>query len=194
MRLKEYKNIKKEIDTELSARKYERDEENRIIISMTVTDDSNFLSPFSQNSIPVISTDVADFIENNTRALPPSEPLNLQIHSSCINGEKKSTYKKAIKEYYSEKYLANEKEIKKNYIIALALLLAGIFVMTVSIFLNEHNVDIWSYVVDIAAWVLLWESIDISLLANRTLSLQRKKCISYLSMEINYIDSNEHLE
>ena len=186
MNFKEYRNLKKSVDKELAKRKHERDEDGRVIINMTVNDDSNFLSPFSENRISVISTEVADFIENNTHSLPTNEKLTLKIHSNCIDENEKKIYNDAIKEYYTEKYLANEKEVKRNFLIAFMLLLAGIFVLTISFFLTDLNVEIWSYVVDIVAWVLLWEAVDISLLVNRTLSIQRKRYLSYLSMKIEY--------
>ncbi len=186
MKFKEYRNLKKSVDKELSTRKSERDSEGRVIINMTVKDDSDFLSHFSENSISVISTDVADFIESNTHSLPPNEKLTLRVHSNCIDDNEQIVYKEAIKEYYAERYLANEKEIRRNYFIALMLLLAGVFVLAVSVFLNEHNIELWSYIVDIAAWVLLWEAADISLLVNRTLSIQRKRYLAYLSMKIQY--------
>ena len=186
MKFREYRELKKSIDKELAKRKHERDEDGRVIINMTVNDDSNFLSPFSENRISVISTDVADFIENNTHSLPPNEKLTLRIHSNCIDENEKKIYNDAIKEYYTEKYLANEKEAKRNFFIAFMLLLAGIFVLAISFFLTDLNVEIWSYVVDIVAWVLLWEAADISLLVNRTLSIQRKRYLAYLSMNIAY--------
>lgn len=186
MRFIEYRKLKKAVDKELSTRKYERDSEGRIIINMTVNDDSDFLSPFSENSVSVISTDVADFIENNTHSLPSNEKLTLRVHSNCIDESEQKTYRKAIKEYYAEKYLANEKEMKRNYLIAFMLFLAGIFVLTLSFILDEHNIALWSYIVDIAAWVLLWEAVDISLLVNRTLTIQRKRYLAYLSMKIEY--------
>ena len=188
MKFKEYRNLKKSVDKELSMRKHERDENGCVVINMTVNDDSGFLSPFSENNMSVISTDVADFIENNTHSLPPNEKLCLKIHSDCIDDNEKEVYKNAIKEYYAEKYLANEKELKRNYVIAFLLLLAGIFVMTVSIFLNEHNIEIWSYVVDIASWVLLWEAVDIFLLESKSLTFLRKRYLSYLSMNITYLN------
>lgn len=188
MRFKEYRKLKKSVDQELSTRKYERDDDGRVIINMTVKDDSDFLSPFSENSVSVISTDVADFIENNTHSLPPNEKLTLRVHSNCIDEKEQKIYREAIKEYYAEKYLANEKEMKRNYLIALMLLIAGVFVLAVSVFLGEHNIELWSYIVDIAAWVLLWESVDISLLVNRTLSIQRKRYLAYLSMKIEYME------
>lgn len=54
---------------DVNLRKDQRDSENRVIINMTVKDDSDFLSVFSFSDIPVISSEVAEFIENNTKKL-----------------------------------------------------------------------------------------------------------------------------
>ena len=175
MKFREYIKLKKEVDKELSVRHIERDEDGRAIINMTVNDDSDFLSPFSENNVAVISSSVADFIEDNTRALRPSEKLTLKIHSDCIDENEKKAYKNGIKEYYAERYLANEKEIKRNYFIALILLVFGVLVLGVSVFLNNHDIQLWSYIV------------DISLLVNRTLSIQRKRYLAFLSMNIEYV-------
>ena len=46
------------------------DAEGRVIIPMTVRDDSDFLSPFSEGATPLISTDVAEYLEEKTEELP----------------------------------------------------------------------------------------------------------------------------
>ena len=180
-----FRKIKKRVDKELSVRRYERDVENRMIINMTVKDDSDFLSVFSENETPVISTNVADFIENSTHALPPKEEFTLRIYSNCIDDEEKTDYQKAIKEYYAEKYIANEKELKRNIFLVFVLMLVGIFVLAFA-FQVDHA--IWAEVIDIAAWVFLWEAVDISAFLNRSLRLKRKRYIAYMSMKFNNID------
>ena len=61
-------------------REYKRDDENRVIINMTVKDDSDFLSPFSQSDTPVISPAVAESIENSCELISSKELLSLNIH------------------------------------------------------------------------------------------------------------------
>ena len=77
-----------------------RDEQNRVVINMTVKDDGNFLSVYSQSDMPVISSEVADFLETSVFAVPPTEELTLKIKSDCIDESEKIVYEKAIKEYY----------------------------------------------------------------------------------------------
>lgn len=169
---------------------HQRDDENRIIINMTVKDDSDFLSVFSQSDTPVISTEVAEFIENSTDSILPKEQLTLRIHSSCIDDKEKELYQKGIKQYYSEKRIANARELKRNNIIVLLLTVAGILVLAFAfLFEDKTGSLVWSEVIDIVAWVFLWEAVDISAFGNRGLRLKNARYLSYLSMKIEYIDT-----
>lgn len=61
------------------ARQRKRDGESNVIIDMTVNNDDAFLSSFSGTDVPIISSDVADFIESSTRSLSPRERYTLCI-------------------------------------------------------------------------------------------------------------------
>lgn len=183
-----FREIRKESNRQMKARKYKRDGDGRIVVQMNVNDDSNFLSEFSENATPVISTEVAEFIENKTNAVPPNEEFTLQIFSNCIDEEEKVLYRAAFKEYYMERYIANEREIKRNRFAVLLLGIAGIFVLLAE-FICDSRIGnpIWTSVIDIVAWVLLWEAVDIGVLEARVLSIKRKRYLAYLSMKIEYI-------
>ncbi len=62
--MKQNKEIKREVKKQSSERKYKRDADGRVIINMTVKDDTDFLSVFSTGDTPVISSEVAEFLEN----------------------------------------------------------------------------------------------------------------------------------
>lgn len=172
-------------------RSCQRDDENRVIVNMTVKDDSSFLSVFSESNTPVISTEVADFIEHNTVAIFPKEPLTLRIHSDCIDERERELYKKAIAEYYTEKYFANKRELRRNNIIALILTVFGVLTLVPAVLLEyQRGSLIWAEVIDIVAWVLLWEAVDISVFGNRALRMKQKYYLSYISMKVEYVDLN----
>ena len=181
------KGIKRKVDRQLADRQYIRDQENRLVINMTVKDDSNFLSVFSVSDTLVISMEVADFIENSTQLIPAGELLTLRIHSSCVDEQEQTIYEKAIKEYYAEKYLANERELKKNNKLSFLLAFAGIIVLALAI-LMEYGVNsiIWSEVIDIIVWVFLWEAVDIRAFINRSLKTKRRRYLAYMSMKVEY--------
>lgn len=70
---KSLKATKKLIDLKLSERRCDKSGDKNVIIKMAVKDDTNFLSVFSESETPVISGEVADFIENKTMSVPPKE-------------------------------------------------------------------------------------------------------------------------
>ena len=183
------KKINKLIKKQISERKFERDEDGRAIIDMTVRDDSDFLSVYSERSTPVISTEVAEFIENSTHALLPTQPLTLRIHSDCIDDTEKENYRTGISEYYAEKYVAGKRETKFNFFAVLLLALSGVATLILAFGVEHH---IWSEVVDIAAWVLLWEAVDIGVFRNRENRMKRKRYLSYMSMKIEYLPLNKN--
>ena len=176
--------ISKTIKMQLPETKVEHDAEGRAIIDMTVKDDSNFLSAYSTNDTAIINTEVAEFIENNTHSIPPNQRLTLRIHSDCIDENEKLDYQAGIKKYYAEKHLASKNEYRFNLFAVLLLTLAGIATLILAFNVEHH---IWSEVIDIAAWVFLWEAVDIGVFKNRQTNINRRRYLSYISMNIEFM-------
>ena len=177
----------------ISAEKYRRDGEGRAVIDMNINDDGDFLSVYSKSDIPVISCDVAEFIENEARPAKPGERFTLRIHSSCIDAAEKVIYDKAIRKYYEEKDAANERELRRNNVIALLLLAAGILVLAFAVFFNaKMETLVWSEVIDIVAWVLIWEAVDVMLFRNNELRVNKHRYRALSSMKIEYYDTGKN--
>lgn len=172
---------------DITKKEYRLDDENRIIVAMNVKDDSNFLSAFSTNDKPVISNEVAEFLETVTYTVPPNEQLSLHIKSDCIDETEKQIYREAIKEHYADKYHESEKELKIFNRVALGLAIVGVLILAAAIFL-EYKVEsvLWAEVIDILAWVFLWEAADIKFLRTRELAIQRTRYLALSTMKIEY--------
>lgn len=179
-------NAKRYADMREMQKRMRVDTNGRIIVDMTVNDDGDFLSRFSESENPVINSDVADFIENTTKSIPPSAMISLRIHSDCIDDKEKMVYDKAIREYYTEKYISADKERKRNLLISAIMLFFGVLILSTAIMLEYANNIIWSEVIDIVAWVLIWEATDVIFFKNRALKLQRLRALTYISMNIEY--------
>ena len=187
MNKKELKQIRKSVDRSLSERKLQRDEEKRAVINMTVKNDDGFLSQYSEDRTPMISEDVSTFIENSVSGLVPSESLTLRIHSDCIDDEEKAEYKNAIKEYYTKRDVSDKRELRRNTLIALLLAAAGIIALFAAIIVEiQTDSPIWTEVVDIIAWVLIWEAVDIMVFRNRELRVNCLRYLAFISMKVEY--------
>lgn len=181
------KKSKKDLCPNLPEKQYRHDDEGRIIIDMNVKDDTDFLSVFSATETPVISSEVAEFLENSTHSIRPDEQFTLRIKSNCIDETEQQIYKDAIKAYYAERYRANERELKIHNRIALCLAILGVLVLAFAIFWEYFMQSVlWAEVIDIVAWVFLWEAVDIKFFKTRELALQRKRYGALFSMKIEY--------
>jgi len=162
---------------------------NSHIIRMNVSDDTNFLSVFSEDDTPVISDEVASFLETSTESVKSRDSLTLRIKSGCIDDVEKETYRRAIRAYYTQKYIASQRELAKNRTIAIFLAVAGILVLALALLVEYlHGSLIWAEVIDIVAWVFLWEATDLYFLASRKLKHDRRKYIAYVNMAVEFED------
>lgn len=166
------------------------DEEGRMLIEMNILNDSNFLSDYSVKDTPIINSEVAEFIQHATQSTKPTEKYTLRVQSSCIDERERTVYRQAIKEYYTEKYLATNEEIKRKRVIAFFLAIIGVVILLLAIFLEYRNSVVWMRIVDITAWVFLWEAVDIWGLQCRELRLEKARCLAYIDMKIEFIEEH----
>lgn len=165
------------------------DSDGRAIIDMSITDDSEFLSPYSKHASPVISSDVAEFIEDSTSYFKPKQQFTLRIHSNCIDDGEKVVYENAIREYYAQHYIASKSELRFNSIIFILLTLVGAFALLLAFWVDAH---IWSEMIDIAAWVFLWEAVDIFFFKRRKSNIERNRYLSYMLIKVEFLPLNQH--
>ena len=186
------RDVKKQADARVKGRHLEHDAEGRVVIDMTVENDDGFLSSFSENDTPVIASDVAAFIEDSAEPIKSREPLVLRIHSECIDEREQVVYRDAIREYYSQRYVAVARELRRNRWIVLALALAGVLVLVGGLYYEHHVGNVIGVeVIDIVAWVLLWEAADIGLFGNREAKQKKLRYLSFLGMRVEYVGARK---
>ena len=174
---------KRDIDIENKNKQYEYDKNGNIIVNLSIRDGIDFLSPYSLNGLPTISQPIGDFIELSTKTLPPKQKLTLRFHGMNTNSKEKETYKKAIKDYYQDKYLHISQKIKKNNLFALLLLLIGTLVIALALAINFK---VGAEIVDILAWVLLWECMDVVLFRNMENRHDKNRYLKFTTMNIEF--------
>ena len=156
-------------------------------INMTVTNDDDFLSPYSPTASPIVSSDVAEFLENGANKFLPKQKMQLDVHSDCIDDNEKVIYDKAIRNYFSLKLDGMKQALSRNLIVSIVFTIIGIIGLAAMLLL-DHFFDnaIWVEVVDIFAWVFVWEAVDQFFIERRKLQLDCKKYQAFVEMQINY--------
>lgn len=180
--------IKEVLEKTKKEQQFKYDEDNRLIINMEIQNDDNILDEFSRTDYPIISTQVAEYIEKVTTALKPIEKFTLRIHGDCIDDNEKMIYSKAIKNYYMDKYLVDNRKLKKDKKVSLILGINGVFILVLVIILEylEKSV-LWMRVFDIVAWVFIWEAVDIIAFKCKELKINQLKYLNLIDMKIEFI-------
>lgn len=179
-------------DQKAAKREYKRDEQGRRIIPMTVQDDADFLSVYAEGDTPLIAADIADYLEEKAGNLSPLEALVLRIRSSCIDPDEQNQYREGVKEYYLTRYISCRKELRRNNFLAAFLAITGMLTLIVMSLIDTWTGSaFWTEVVDIIAWVFIWESVDVFAFRNHELREERLRCLSFMDMEIEFLPLSE---
>ncbi|MEG2002609.1 MAG: hypothetical protein RR107_05910 [Clostridia bacterium] len=166
----------------------ECDENGMLTINLTVQDDENFLSPFSYGAEPTLSSDVAEFLDKSLKPSQYKDDIHLKIHSDVIDENEKLRYEKAIRNHYSESYVAERQKMRRDFIISMYMLLVGVVFLAAIVILNAYQISgIAAEIVDIIAWVFLWEAADIFFLQRKVSAWHQHRNISFFKAEITFI-------
>lgn len=188
------KELKRQMDARAAADEVERDAEGRAIVEMTVLHDDDFLSDFSAGK-PVVSGEVAGFLEESAMAFRPKEPICVKIYSDCIDSEEEKVYSNALKEYYVRHYKENRRNMRRNALFSAIMLLIGVVALAVVLTLSLlKRVEILAEVLDIFAWVFLWEAVDLFFLEGSVLRMRQVRCLRFIEAKIEFLPRTKPTE
>lgn len=157
-------------------------------INMTVLTDDDFLSPYSETSTPVISSEVADFLENSAKGFHLNDKLALNVYSNCVDDSEQTLYPKAIKNYFTTQLKSLEMELKRNALTVVLFTLIGIAGLVFMILYSHFwDNEVWAECIDIFAWVFLWEAVDQFFIQRKILHRKKKRIIAFCEMTVTFL-------
>ncbi len=177
--------LKKSLDARRRAN-FDRDKEGRAVIEMRVLRDEDFLSDLSVGR-PIISQEVADFLEESALAIPARETLALHIYSHCIDDKEQKVYSSAIREYFLRRYDRGRGSLRRNLVTAVIMAIVGLLVLTLMVvFSLLEFVPVLGETIDIAAWVFLWEAVDLFFLQRPLLKAEERRYLAFAHARIRF--------
>ncbi len=162
-------------------------------ITLAVTDDSNFLSPYCPPGEPVISSEVAEYLDNAAKAYHPNQKLKLTISGDCIDESEEKVYKTAIRNYYMLKEAETLRDAARKSMVAFWFTLIGIVSLAAMIVLSNAGLkSIWVECIDIFAWVFIWEAVDQFFIERSGLLLKCRRSHNFVLMKTSFCRLSEH--
>lgn len=186
---KKFKEISDKIDNFSAQGSYE---DGKKVINLSVSDDSDFLSPYSAEGKPQISGEVAEFLNHSVKQLKVKDEVRFVVHSSVIDDDEKVVYKKAIENYYLTEAVETKAQLKRNALLSIIMLFIGAIIFSIAIVLEYREFQLlWLDILDVAAWVFVWESVDLFVLQRAALKAELLKYYKMISAEIIFKDVSE---
>ena len=166
----------------------EVDEQNRPVVNISVSDDSHFVSEYCAEGKPQLTQETASFLEHSIKHIKSEKQLVFKIKSSVIDEEEKVKYKRAIKNYYAQEVAEVSHQIRTNSKMSLIMVFVGIIVFVLNFMLSTMNTfSIMLSVLDVVAWVFVWEAVDIFFFRRHEIKSRLKKCIKLLTAEVEFV-------
>ncbi len=188
--IKELKEIKNQLA--LKNNDVEHDDEGRAIINLRVKNDDNFLSPYSTGVKGTLSGELSDFIEHSLMEVHHNERIHFKIQSDTIDESEQKEYTDAIHSHYASCY--KETVLSKHRLMKISLIMAFIAILTLSamIFLEVSGMAnaVLVEVIDIIAWVFMWEAVDIFFLRCAVLRQKERRYLCLSESVIEFLPLN----
>lgn len=159
MTKKSFKSVSEKIE---NLAKYSKEEEQRAIVC-AIGQREDFFDRFSDEGRKELNEELAEHIKNHAEAKKEALPLVIRF---ILRGEAKNLERRVIEEtvfnYYARQSAKLLKRYKRNFAVTFLLGAIGVILLFFLILLKTvlNGMPVLSEVIDIAAWVFLWESVD----------------------------------
>ena len=183
---KELLKLKKRLDS--TQQEHSVDSDGRVTVCIKVTEDDGFLSPYSTDQSIDIAPDVAEFIESSVENVDKDKRIRLVIYGNTITDEEKTAYTNAIHSHYESRYRREREQTIKHNRLALIMALVAVVALTVMILLDSFGVinAVTSEIIDIFAWVFMWEAVYIFFLQRPAHKAKQLRCLQLADAAVEY--------
>lgn len=158
-------------------------------INIKAENKAAIFSDYNYDSNEVLNPNLEAFLVEKVKSIPPKSNLRVKIFTDdCVDeNEVKVAYKNKLKGDFEEL----EQELRRNMLFALTMLILGVLFMGFLIlemhFLNNY---ILSTILEIAAWVFIWEAVDSFFLERSAIKRKRYQMarLYYAELEVVTLD------
>ena len=159
-------------------------------VNIKVENKEQIISNYSYDENDKLNPDLSDYIISKTKNIHLSQDLILNFYTN------EQVYKKEIQStitnHFEEENYNVKKELKKSNITVVVLLLLGVVTLAMLVgFYNWFSNFYLEMVLEIAAWVFIWEAIDIFAFKRSKLRVKKMQMQKILSAEVNVIENKK---
>lgn len=162
------------------------DSEGRALITVKATSEQKIFSEFDYDSGEKLNSDLVQYIWDKAEFVPINRDIKIKIYTGKTTKEK--PVDNAIRGSFKKDYIALKAECRRNLWFSFAMLFIGLlflgFLFLSYAFFKNDYVDA---VIDIAAWVFLWEAVDSFFLRRSELNHKKRILLKLVTAKIEVV-------
>ena len=137
---------------------YDAPQSDPSVIDVKITSKEQVYSKYSY-SVDKLNSEFSEYVFEKAKGVPIKHDITIKIHST--ENIDAIEIEQTLKKHYRTAYKEAKKEIKRISLISLVMTLLGILALTALILFNHFTNNLYIIsIVEIAAWVFVWEAID----------------------------------
>lgn len=111
----------------------------------------------------------------------------LFFFGDSIDEEEKPIYIKAVHNYYHSEFIEVAREIRKNGFLTLIMAITAAMIFALALLLQNNGAEtVILNMLDVTAWVFMWEAVDIFAFRTSLLKIRRMRYLRIIKSEISF--------
>lgn len=161
-----------------------------LIIDIKLKNKEQLISDYSYDNFETLNQNLEDYLITKTKNIYPFQEVQFNIYNSTSLSKNEISH--IFQSHFNNELTESKQELKRCNKISFVLLILGVLALaSLLIFTKLFNNFYLKTILEIAAWVFIWESVDVFFLQrNKT----KKRCMQInkiLSANINIIKNKK---
>jgi len=178
------KNLKQQLNDLEDDDIFECDKDGRAIIEVGAENYDDIFSPYCYKGGDTLSSELVEYLKKQSGTIPLDYDLNIRFNVKNADEQKRKEIQMAVKENYEIDVLGIEQKIRGLNIMAFSLISIGILFMVAYLILINFVPISATYLIDILAWVFIWEGVRAFIMDKNELKIAELKSLRLASAKV----------
>ena len=160
------------------------DEDGRALINVGAENYDDIFSPYCFKGGDTLSLELVEYLWDKQGAVPLDYDLTINFNVKDASDSKRKEIQQAVKENYENDVHALDQKLHRLYVLSGWFLILGAIFMTAYLVLSKFLPVAATYIIDLLAWVFIWEGVRALFLDTRNLKLDKLKSLRIAASKI----------
>ena len=160
------------------------DDAGRAIINVGAENYDDIFSPYCFKGGDTLSLELVEYLWDKQGAVPLDYDLTINFNVKNADESKRKEIQQAVKENYENDVHTVDQKLHRLYVLASWFLALGAIFMTSYLVLMNFLPIAITYIIDLLAWVFIWEGVRALFLDTRNLKMDKLKSLRLAASKI----------